>query len=197
MIKKIVILLLIIIFLLLPLSLFSKNIVIKNIPSTIDDFLELRNSIAKTPEGGAVIMILALLIFSENEELGKKCLTLAISLDFLTQGNYYKGYKPRESDMSLIISQLKKQPYIAKSYIKGATPENNYTIPKGNIKFNFYTTKYSGDMGSGLYKVFVECSGASDRPITLKVNDKGLWKAFNWSSLIVGIRSPEIIKDDL
>jgi hypothetical protein len=27
--------------------------------------------------------------------------------------------------------------------------------------------------------------------MTLKVNDKGLWKAYEWSSLIVGIRTPK------
>lgn len=145
--------------------------------------------IASTPEGGAAMMILALLIYSEKEELGRQCLTAVISLDLLEEGNYYKGYKLRSSSMQLIKEQLKKEPFIPRSYIKGSNPENGYRIPDENLIMKFSTTKYSGDRASGIFKIFVECSGALMRPITLKVNDKGLWKAYEWSSLIVGVRS--------
>lgn len=197
MIKKIMkISLLIFIYILLTQMLFAKSIIIKSIPGTVDDFLKIRDSIAKTPEGGAAVMILALLIYTKDEELGKKCLTIAISLDLLTEGNYYKGYQVNASNMSLIRSQLKKESQIPRSYIKGAVPDNGYTIPEGDIVLDFFITKYSGDMGSGLYKVFVECSGASARPVTLKINDKGLWKAYEWSSLIVGVQAPKKVKSD-
>ena len=187
---------LIIIFIFFIQMLFAKSIVIKNIPASIDDFIQVRDSIADTPEGGAAVMILALLIFTIDEDLGNKCLTVAISMDLLTEGNYYKGYQPRTGDINLIRSQLKKEPYTPRSYINGATPDNDYTIPETDFEFNFFITKYGGDIGSGLYKVFVECSGASARPVTLKINDKGLWKAYEWSSLIVGVQSPKV-NDDL
>ncbi len=197
MIKKILFMFtLIIIFIFLAQIIFSKSITIKSIPTNIDDFLQIRDTIAKTPEGGAAIMILALLVYAENEDLGKQCLTIAISLDLLETGSYYKGYQLRKSNMSLIRSQIKKESHIPKSYIKGSTPENGYNIPEGNLMLNFFITKYSGDMGNDLFKVFVECSGASSRPVTLKVNDKGLWKAYEWSSLIVGVRAPKSNKKD-
>ena len=57
------ILTLVFVFMLFSQSLFSKTITINHIPTNIDDFLEIRNSTAKTPEGGAAIMILALLVY--------------------------------------------------------------------------------------------------------------------------------------
>ena len=46
-------------------------------------------------------------------------------------------------------------------------------------------------------KVFVWSSGAdSPRPLTLIKNNRGLWKATNWSSLTVGIRPPAAPLDD-
>lgn len=45
--------------------------------------------------------------------------------------------------------------------------------------------------GDGLVKLFLYSSGAdSPRPIQLSRNDKGLWKAYSWSSLESGVRPP-------
>ncbi len=49
----------------------------------------------------------------------------------------------------------------------------------------------NGNRETGQYKVFVACSGAElPRPVTLKKNDQGLWKASEWSSLLVGVMPP-------
>jgi len=57
----------------------------------------------------------------------------------------------------------------------------------------------SGNRETGQYKVSVTCSGAElPRPVTLKKNDKGLWKASEWSSLLVGVIPPMMTPcDDL
>jgi hypothetical protein len=47
-------------------------------------------------------------------------------------------------------------------------------------------------------KVFVTSSGADTaRPIHLLKNDKGFWKANNWSSLVVGVKFIKKVVDDL
>ncbi len=45
----------------------------------------------------------------------------------------------------------------------------------------------------------MDCTGAATpRPVTLKRNDRGVWKAYEWSSLLVGVRPPVLkIEDDL
>jgi hypothetical protein len=55
------------------------------------------------------------------------------------------------------------------------------------------------DIDANTVKVFVKCTGAdSPRPITLVKNDKGIWKAKEFSSLLVGIKAPPSnVKDDL
>ena len=39
------------------------------IPGSIDDFVALRNQVATTPQGGAAMMVVALLAYVEDEEL--------------------------------------------------------------------------------------------------------------------------------
>jgi hypothetical protein len=194
--------LIIILFILIGSLLFSENstIQIKAIPKSVDEFLAMRDEISKTPEGGASLMIVALLLYAQNEELGKQCLVIAVSMDRLIEGDAYKGFKLMNHDMDLIKLQLGKQKYIPKSYFKSTSSENDYEIGKTDLSIEYKSTQYSGDKASGTFKLFVYCSGAdTPRPITLKVNDKGIWKAEEWSSLIVGIKKAksEIKKDDI
>ena len=109
----------------------------------------------------------------------------------MNQGTYYKNFQPSNADESLIKSQLNNYPYVTASYFLGSSPENNYTIPEGELSFELSSNNYSGDKDNGPFKVFIKCSGAaSPRPMTLKKNDKGIWKAHEFSSLVVGIQKP-------
>ena len=172
-----------------------KKITIKTLPSSIDEFVQLRDQIAKTPEGGAAILLLALKIFADNEQLGKQCLVVASDRSRLQEGDDYKGYSIVHSDMNLLSSQLSKYPNIPNSYIEGASPENNYSVTLPFV-YTFSRQKYSGDESEGVIKIFVKCYGADiDRPIQLTRNNRGLWKATNWSSIIVGIKKPPIDDD--
>lgn len=162
--------------------------------------MALRDAVAKTPQGGAAMMIVALLAFAEDEALGRQYLTVAVDRGRLQEGpDGYKGWQLHKSDMRRIGEQIKRQPYLSKSYIKGATPENSYAMPGPPYTFAFSDNAYSGDPASGTYRVFVACSGAaSPRPATVKRNDKGIWKAFEWSSLVVGVQAPTAqVEDDL
>lgn len=50
---------------------------------------------------------------------------------------------------------------------------------------------HSGDAAASGVTVFVACSGAkTPRPVTMRRDDQGIWKAEEWSSLIVGIWNP-------
>lgn len=172
-----------------------KHIQIDQFPQSVDDFVALRDAVAKTPQGGAAMMVVALLTFAGDEALGQPCLTVAVDRGRLHEG--YKGWQLHKSDMRRIEEQIARQPYLPQSYIKGATPENGYTLPAPPYTFEFSDNAYSGDPASGTYRVFVACSGAaSPRPATLKRNDKGFWKASEWSSLVVGVQAPAAQAED-
>ncbi len=167
------------------------RVVIEKLPEDIDGFLALRDKIARTPQGGAAIMIIALIIYTRDKALGSQCLTIAVDSSRLSEGDTYKGYSLRANDLELIDSQLGSKPYIAYSYINGTTPQKGYRLPDKKLKMSFSTNDYSGNMEEGELKVFVKCSGAdSVRPVKMKINSKGLWKAVEWSSLILGVKEP-------
>jgi hypothetical protein len=93
--------------------------------------------------------------------------------------------------------QVQGKAYLPWAYIEGATPENGYAVSGPPYVVTCTDNPYSGDVDSGQFKVFVACSGAdSPRPVTLKRNNKGIWKASEWSSLLVGVKMPVEESDD-
>ena len=172
------------------------TITIEKIPSTIEEFIQLRKQKAKNPEGGAAMFCLAMKIYSDNKELGEKCFVSIADRSELRTGNTYKGYTL--SNWRTIRSASLRYPLIANSYILGSSPENAYTVTLP-YKYVFTTGKYSGNPATGKIKIFVACSGAdSHRPIHMVRNDKGIWKASKWSSLYAGMKPvKKKIIDDL
>ena len=172
-----------------------KKITISSIPTSIEDFIVLRNEIAISPEGGAAIFLLAMKLYVENSEFGNQSIIAAVDRDKLTEGDVYKGFQLMNSAKSLFESQLKKNILIPNSYIAGATPENNYVVNLPYV-YEFSVNKYSGNEADGNIKLFVRSFGAdSDRPIHLQKNNRGLWKVSNWSSVIVGIKKAPVDDD--
>lgn len=190
------------IVLILSLTLFivimnaQETVKIKKIPSNVEEFIEMRNQIATSPEGGAAMFLLALKMYPNYPDLAKQCFVTMVDRNSLREGNVYKGYQLLNGDMDLIKRQIANNLLIPNSYIKGSKPENNYAVKLPYI-YEFSSTKYSGDKSAGQFKVFVACSGASSpRPMSLKRNNRGIWKLTNWSSVLVGIAKPPI-DDDL
>jgi hypothetical protein len=175
-----------------------QSVQIDELPQSIEAFVTLRDRVAQTPQGGAAMMVVALLAYAHDEALGRQCLAAAVDRGRLDEGpDGYKGRQLRTSDMRRIETQIGRQPYLPKSYVKGTTPENGYRLPALPYVFEFSDNPYSGDIESGTYKVFVACSGAaSPRPVTLNRSGRGIWKAYEWSSLIVGVSEPVQEADD-
>lgn len=177
-----------------------ESIEIDELPQSVEAFIALRDQVAGVPQGGAAMMVVALLIYVEGEDLGRQCLAIAVDREKLSEGpKGYEGWQLRASDIWLLHSQIKGKPYIARSYVKGAMPENGYQLPESSYVFEFSDNPHSGNPETGTYKVFIMSSGASSpRPVTVKRNDKGIWKAYEWSALIVGVQEPdEETSDDL
>lgn len=176
----------------------SKIITVPKVPDNLEAFIKYRDSIAKTPEGGAVIMLLAMLKYTEDEELGKKFLIIALDRSQLVEvmrGTNVKGYGLMDS-LNYHLDRLSKKKYMPRSYILGTSPENGYTLPDLPYKIEIFRTKYSIIKKGKQVKLFLTCTGAdSIRPITLSKNTRGIWKALEYSTLFVEPRPP-VLEDD-
>ena len=163
-------------------------------PESVDGFVSLGDHVARTPQGAAAMMIVGLLLYAQDEQVGQQCLAAIVDHGRLQEGHKgYQGWQLRTSDLQLIRTQVKGKAYLLQSYVKGTSPQNGYQLPEPPYVFEFSDNPHSGDANSGPYKVFVPSSGAdTPRPVTVKRDpESGVWRVSEWSSLIVGIRKPE------
>jgi hypothetical protein len=166
----------------------QKTVETAKVPTTVQEFLIFRDQVAQTPEGGASVMLMALILYTQNEVLGKQAITIALDRSQLSQGDVYKGFQP-PSSINFHLQNLKGKPYIARSYVVGTSPEGAYKLP-GKIRFKLTQSAYN-DQSNGDVKVFVQCSGAdTPRPVSVRKNNRGVWKVVSYNSLFVGIRYP-------
>jgi len=163
------------------------------IPATVEEFLELRDELAATPEGAAMLMVLALLKFATDEDVGRQFLAMSVHSESLWDGpEGYKGKQLSRGSLRLIGFQIHDRSYIVQSYFQGTSLENGYKLPGPPYRFEYSTNRYSGDPESGKFKLFIHSSGADmPRPVTVKKDDDGFWKTAEWTSLIVGVKEPE------
>ncbi len=174
-----------------------KKVKIEKLPETFEEFLDLRNEIARTPEGGAVMLILATDAYASGKDWGEKALVVAVDRYYLKEGDTYKGYSLNRHSLDMMLRMLKKYPYVARSYIAGTSPEQQYKLPSPPYIFNFFRTKYTIARSQGdKVKIMIKCTGARPRPVTVKKNNRGIYKGFEFSSLYVGVRYEAPVQDD-
>ncbi len=183
-------------FLAAPVSLSAQEqyVEIQSIPATIEEFEGIRDSLASTPEGGAATMLLAMLVFAENETLGLQCMTVALDNSNIEKGGVYKGHQPAKH-LEYHLNRFRQKKYWPKATIQGTVPENGYAY-ETPIRFAISRNKYSGSEESGKVKVFVATYGVSPRPMTMVRNNRGIWKAKELSSFFVDVQAPPSGEDD-
>lgn len=178
----------------------NKVVKLSRLPASPGEFIQMRNKLSKTPEGGAAMFIAAMLNMGKSEKLGLQCITIAIDQSQVASGNVYKGYKPGNGVMYHIRRLGRRKvnfwKYAPKAYLKGATLKNGYKASKP-YKVVTSRNKYSGKESSGMVKVFVDVAGFRPRPIKMKRNDKGIWKAYGFSSMFLDVPKTPKKKDDL
>lgn len=174
------------------------EVVLDRLPRSVEEFLTLRDAVAGTPQGGAAMMVVALLLYATDEALGAPCLAVAVDRGRLQEGDGgYRGWELRPRDRQLIRSQAGGRPHLLRSYVQGATPDSGYRLPDPPYRIACGANPYSGDVEEGRFKVFLSSSGAaSARPVTVRRNRRGIWKAEEWSSLLLGVQAPAAEEED-
>ena len=174
------------------------QVTVGSVPVDMDAFVALRDRLANTPEGGAAVFVVALLMYADDPVLGVQALTVAIDRDQLEEGTQgYKGLQPRRADLQAFAERNGPKPHIARSYVAGTTPEQGYALPAGPLSVRVRDQQVPGETQGDAAKRFVHSSGAdSPRPLGLRKNNRGLYKATSWSSLQVGVRPPLAAVDD-
>ena len=169
---------------------------IKALPKTVDEFKALRDDLAKTPEGGVAVMIVAMTVYSDDAKLGTQFLTLALDSDKLSDGKEgVSGKQPSPGLLRDFKDRNGAKPWVAKSAFQGTSPATGYVLPTGGLTIKF--KEQDGDVKDTTAKIFVYTSGAdAPKPMQIKKNDKGLWKATEWSSFQGNCRPPETKKSD-
>ena len=164
------------------------------LPTSVEEFLELREQIGRDPHGGAVLFVYALMARTLNPAIGNKLTVLSIAEDKLRKiesGGYYRGYSwDRSTDYHL--ERLRTRPHVIRSHAVGSSPENRYALDPSSVGLAFREQDTPGnDVETGRFKVFACSSGADTcRPITMWRNSRGFWKAHEFSTLSVDIRPP-------
>lgn len=173
------------------------QIAIGPLPATIDDYLAMRDRVARTPEGGAAAFAIALACYARDPAQGLPFVTVAIAMDLLDDDPAgYKGRRPRRAILQNLKDRLGGKAHIARSYVQGTRFEDGYALPPGDLVVRVKQQRDSLQ-GADRAKLFVYSTGAdTPRPVALARNDKGLWKATEWSSLEVGIRAPATDRSD-
>lgn len=171
-------------------------------PSSLEAFTRLRDSFATTPEAGAALFVLVLNLYTENRDQGLPYVTAMLAKDpELTEpskdGGFWRGFSPTMSVLRR-LEYLEAQTGIARSFISGTSPKDDYRLPPGARQV-FLTRNRFSKQQNGDIKVFIRSSGTSSpRAVFMAKNDHGIWKVRNFSNLVADVqRLPVLPHDDL
>ncbi|MBO4474572.1 MAG: hypothetical protein J5750_06635 [Clostridiales bacterium] len=158
-----------------------KTVVFQEMPETLEQMLALPEAKMKDPFDVAALTVAALCVWPSNKEESIKML------------NFLKGPQPLSPmQISFITDRFRDADYVPRSYLKGATPQNNY-VPQRPYSVEIYELAHSRDNFSQGYITLNLNSGGADSPRQIQLRTKpstGEW--FLWEQFIlVGIRVPD------
>ncbi len=159
---------------------------IPSMPKTIDEFINLRKEIGKTPKGAAVLFIIAMATFVKNKDLGTNFFTLVLDRYYISRYcrriAKFKGYCPNRRAM-YFINRLHSKKYLPGIYVRDTTVNNAYKFSTpATITFNQATI-----INRRRLKLYINTtSGNRARPLGMKKSNNGYWKANNFSSFFIG-----------
>jgi hypothetical protein len=176
------------------------TVAFESLPTTIEDFLSLRDSHGYDPSGATALFVAALLRYSQDQAAGLPMLVSILVNDntLMQSAAANRGYRGFDltANTRYLVDRILPAPWIAASYLQGTNPAQQYRLPQPPYRFKISSNQYS-QIGPDEVRIFIESSGAdSPRPLRLKRNSAGLWKVAEFSSLVVGVRQPSVSSTD-
>ncbi len=161
-----------------------KTVVFQEMPETLEQMKALPQASMKDPFDVAALTVAALCVYPSNKEESIKML------------NYLKGPQPLSPmQVAFIADRFRDADYVPRSYLKGATPQNNY-IPERPYSVEIYELAHSRDNFKDGYLMLNLNSGGADSPRQIKLRTQpSTGEGFLWEQFIlVGIRVPVAAK---
>ena len=154
------------------------EVVIPKIPETVEEFKALPQAAQTSEFDVAALTVAALCVYPKNRDA---------SIEML---NVLRGPRPlSEMDKQFIRDRFMDKDYVPRSYFRGATPDNDYTVDAPyviEVEENPYTYE-----NEGYAKLYLKSGGAdSPRAVQLRLAKDGKW--YLWDQfLLADIRQPE------
>ena len=147
------------------------------LPRTKADFDRLYQEHGKTPEGAAATFVAALLLWENDAEAASKCM-----LDVLSPS----CRDPSGRLLATVRAQFRRfarRPHMARSYIVGTKPANNYRMPPPPYRIAFARNERSMISADRAKVSIVASRAVRPRPVVLSRGSEGLWQVEKMSSL--------------
>lgn len=154
--------------------------------ATADELRRRHETEGTTPEGALRLWFEAAFLFFDKatESEGRKALQY-LTIPYKENDNW-----DRSGAASTFLTQIRREPHILRSYLRGATPENGYRADTSRVELNI--ERSVEDKYNRGWNVTLRSSGADmPRPVYLRKSTKtGLWFVDNHANVYVGIRKP-------
>ena len=158
------------------------------VPQTIGEFVSIRDAMAVHPEGGAACLVLAGLLYAQDEALGLQAITAMLDPSAAKGPAVWEGLGPVEVDVARFHDQWSKaasHDHVPRSYVQGTSPDQGYALGQPP----YVVRLKARDEEKGTAQVLVYSTGADHaRAVTLKRNDKGIWQATEWNALLADVK---------
>ena len=154
------------------------EVVIDKIPQSVEEFKALPQAAQTSEFDVAALTVVALCVYPENRD---------VSLEML---NVLRGPRPlSEMDKQFIRDRFMDKDYVPRSYMRGATPDNDYKAAAPYV-IEVEENPYSYEQ-EGYAKLYLKSGGAdSPRAVQMRLAKDGKW--YLWEQcLLADIRQPE------
>lgn len=154
------------------------EVVFDKIPQTVEEFTSLPQASQTSEFDVAALTVIALSVYPKDKEQSIAML------------NVLRGPRPlSEMEKQFIRDRFMDSDYVPRSFFKGATPENDYTVDAPYtivVEDNPYSYEQEG-----YAKLFLKSGGADSlRNVQLRLAKDGKW--YLWDQMLLGgIRQPE------
>lgn len=149
----------------------------QTLPKNVEELKQLKEAQLTTPFEAAALTVLALVQYPHDKDAAIEML------------NFLRGPRPLSNyELQFLRDRFSSYDYVARSYIEGAKPENDYTP---NVPYRISVTENPYSYGEDGYAKLFIASGGADSPRPIKLRAKGGQTWFLWEELLMtGIRKP-------